>query len=159
MSNAWKWVFGIVVALLLVGLLAVGGSDRRAYRTARGAIEERVELTQDRIDTATEMAIAAVDLAVRLSGDLPSQQAQADLVKADIEEISNRLSEAAELRGDAAIDRLNESIEQFNTALESVEDASQEAESPAVKSILDRIYGILEATKEQLVQTILGEEQ
>jgi methyl-accepting chemotaxis protein len=90
---------------------------------------------------------------------LPSQQAQADLVKADIEEISNRLSEAAELRGDAAIDRLNESIEQFNTALESVEDASQEAESPAVKSILDRIYGILEATKEQLVQTILGEEQ
>ncbi len=36
-----------------------------------------------------------------------------------------------------------------NQALQTVEDASKEAESPAVKSILDRIYGILEATKEQ----------
>ncbi len=158
MSNAWKWIIGVVVGLLIIGLLVAGGSDRRAYRTARGAVEDRVELTQERIDAVAEMAMASVDLAVSLAGDLPSQQAKADLVKADIEEISNRLNEAAELRGEAAIDRMNQSIEQFDATLQTIEDASQEAESPAVKSTLDRIYGILEATKEQLVQTILGNE-
>lgn len=156
MNNAWKWIFGILVGLLLIGLLAVGRSDRQAYRTARGAVEERVELTQDRIDAVAEMAVAAVDLAVEVAGDLPSQQAQADLIKQDIEEISDRLNEAAELRGDAAVERLDESIEEFNQTLETIEDASQEAESPAVKSLLDRLYGILEATKVQLEQFILG---
>lgn len=156
MSSTWRWIFGIAIGLGLIAWLAVGRSERRAYRTARGAVEQRVELTQDRIDTAAEMAIASVDLALQLAGDLPSQQAQADLVKQDIEEISNRLKEAAELRGEAAMTRLDQSIEQFDQTLQTVEDASQAATDPAAKSILDRIYGALEATKEQLVQTILG---
>jgi len=116
-------------------------------------------MSQDRIDTATEMAMASVDLALELAGNLPSQQAKADLVKQDIEEISKRLKEASEAHGDAAIERLDESIEQFNNALQTVEDASKEADSPAVKSVLDRIYGMLEATKEQLVQTILDTQE
>ena len=109
--------------------------------------------------TRADMAVAAVDLALKLAGDLPSQQAKADLVKQDIEEISNRLKEAAEMRGEAAMEKLDQSIEQFDQTMQTVEDASQEAESPAVKSVLDRIYGILEATKEQLVQTILNTQQ
>ncbi len=44
----------------------------------------------------------SVDLALKLAGDLPSQQAKADLVKQDIEEIGNRLKDASEARGDAA---------------------------------------------------------
>jgi hypothetical protein len=39
--------------------------------------------------------------------------------------------------------------------MEIVEEASNEANNPNVKATLDRIYGILEATKEQIVQTIL----
>jgi biopolymer transport protein ExbB/TolQ len=159
MSTAWRWILGIVLGLLVVGLVVYGRSDRQAYRIARGAVEQRVELAQDRIDAAAEMAIASVDLALQLAGDLPSQQAQADLVKQDIEEISNRLKEAAELRGEEAIERLNQSVEQFNQTLETVEDASQAATDPAAKSLLDRIYGTLEATKEQLVQVILGTQE
>ena len=159
MSNIWRWIIGIVVGLALIGLLLAGRSERQAYRIARGAVEERVEMSQDRIDTATEMAMASVDLALELAGNLPSQQAKADLVKQDIEEISKRLKEASEAHGDAAIERLDESIEQFNNALQTVEDASKEADSPAVKSVLDRIYGMLEATKEQLVQTILDTQE
>jgi hypothetical protein len=156
MKKVWPWIFGILAAIAIIALLGFGRSNRQAYRTARGAIEQRVEISQERIDTAVEMATSAVDLALSLSADLPVQQAKADLVKQGIEAIGARLKSASEARGDAAIERLNQSIEQFNTTLQTVEDASKEADSPAVKSILDRIYGMLEATKEQLVQTILN---
>jgi hypothetical protein len=156
MSNTWRWIIGIVAGLALLGFLFYGRSERQAYRIARGAVNARVELSQDRIDAATEMATASVDLALQLAGDLPSQQAKADLVKQDIEEISNRLKDASEAHGDAAIDKLNQSIEAYDQALQTVEDASKEAESPAIQSILDRIYGVLLATKEQLTQVILN---
>jgi uncharacterized protein YicC (UPF0701 family) len=159
MSNTWRWILGILAGLALIAWLAFGRSERQAYRIARGAVEQRVELTQDRIDAAAEMATTSVDLALQLAGDLPSQQAQADLVKQDIEEISNRLKEATELRGEAAIASLDQSIEQFDQTLETVEEASQAATDPVAKSLLDRIYGALEATQEQLVQAILGTQQ
>ena len=159
MNKTWRWIIGIVVGLALIGLLFAGRSNRQAYRIARGAVEQRVEISQERIDTAVEMATRSVDLALKLAGDLPSQQAKADLVKQDIEEIGNRLKSASEARGDLAIERLDLAIEQFNKTMQTIEDASQEAESEAVKSVLDRIYGMLEATKEQLVQTILNTQQ
>jgi hypothetical protein len=155
MNNTWRWIIGILAGLALIGLLLYGRSERQAYRIARGAVEQRVEISQDRIDAVAEMATASVDLALKLAGELPSQQAKADLVKQDIEEISNRLKSASEARGDLAIERLDLVIEQFNKTMQTVEDASKEAESEAVKSVLDRIYGILEATKEQITQFIL----
>jgi len=156
MNNTWRWIVGILAGLAVIGLLLYGRSERQAYRIARGAIEQRVETSQDRIDAAAEMATAAVDLALKLAGDLPSQEAKADLVKQDIEEISKRLKEASEARGDAAIEKLDQSIEAYDQALQTVEDASQEATNPAVKSTLDRIYGILLAAKEQINQFILN---
>lgn len=156
MKTVWVWVFGIAVGLLLVGLLFFGGADRRAYRRAKGAIGQRVELQQDRIDTAVAMAIKGVDLALVRAGDLPSQQAKADLVKQDITEIGQRLKESAELSGDAAVAQLDQSIERFNATLQAVDDASKQAEDPLVKAKLDRIHGMLEATKEQLVETVLN---
>jgi hypothetical protein len=156
MKSTWAWIFGIVAALLIVGLLFFGGADRRAYRRARGVIEQRVELRQDRIDTAVEMATKSVDLALVLAGDLPSQQAKADLVKQDIAAIGQRLKDNAELRGEAAVAQLDQSIEQFNTVLQTVDEASKEASDPLVKAKLDRIYGMLEATREQVVQTVLN---
>ena len=159
MSNSWRWIIGIVVGLIVFAFVVAGRSERQAYRIARGAVEQRVEMSQDRIDAVADLAVAAVDLALKLSAELPSQEAKADLVKQGIEEISNRLKEAAELRGEAAMDKMDQTIEQFDQTMQTVEDASQEAESPAVKSVLDRIYGILEATKEQIVQTILNTQQ
>jgi hypothetical protein len=156
MKSVWAWVFGIAVGLLLVGLLLYGGADRRAYRRARGAIEQRVELRQDQIDTAVTMATKAVDLALVRAGDLPSQQAKADLVKQDITEIGQRLKDSADLRGDAAVAQLDQSIARFDAAMQAVDDASKEASDPLVKAKLDRIHGMLEATKEQMVQTILN---
>ena len=159
MKKVWPWIVGILAGLAILALLFFGSSERQAYWAARQAVHARVDTSQDRIDAAVEEATAAVDRALEMAGDLPSQQAKADLVKQDIEEIGNRLKSASEARGDAAIERLNQSIEQFNKTLQTVEDASKEAESPAVKSILDRIYGMLEATKEQLVQTILNTQE
>jgi methyl-accepting chemotaxis protein len=156
MKNIWRWIIGIVVVLAIIGFIWAGSSSRQAYRIARGGIEQRVQLTQDRIDAVAEMATASVDLALKLAGDLPSQQAQADLIKQDIEEISNRMKEASDLRGQAAVDKLDQTIEQFNQTLETVDEASQNAESPATKAILDRIYGVLSATQEQITQFILN---
>ncbi len=155
MKKYLAWIFGVAIVLILVAWLFAGRADRQAYRTARGAVEERVEMSQERIDMAVEMALASVDLALSKTAELPSQEAAADLIKQDIEEIGNRLKAASEARGDLAIERLNQSIEQFNTTLQTVEDASNQAESPAVKAYFDRIYGILESVKEQLVQVVL----
>ena len=155
MKNIWRWIIGIVVGLALIGFLWAGRSSRQAYRIARGSIEQRVEVTQDRIDAATQLAMTSVDVALKLSGDLPSQQAQADLIKQGIQEISNRLSEAANLRGDLAVEKLDQAIDQFSTTLDAVDQATQEADTPAVKAIFDRIYGVLLATQEQLTYFLL----
>jgi seryl-tRNA synthetase len=155
MKKVWPWVLGILVGLIIVAFLLEGRSERQAYRAARGAVSARVAASQDRIDTAVEMATAAVDHALEMAGNLPSQQAKADLVQQDIEEIGNRLKDASEARGEAAIEKLDASIEQFNKTMQTVEEASKEAESEVVQSTLDRIYGMLEATKEQLAQIVL----
>ena len=155
MKNIWRWVIGIIIGLALIGLLWAGRSERLAYRTARGAIEQRVSLTQDRIDAATQMAMTSVDLALKLSAELPSQQAKADLIKQDIQEISNRLNDAAASKGQLAVDKLDQAIALFNQTLETVDQASQEADTPAVKAALNRVYGVLVATQEQLTQFLL----
>jgi hypothetical protein len=155
MNNTWRWIIGVIVGVLLIGWLLVGRSDRQAYRVARGAINQRVEMSQDRIDAAVESATATVDTALQLAGNLPSQQAEADLIKQDIEEIGRRLNDAAEARGEAAIAQLDQSLEHYNTTLETVEDAAGKASDPAVKATLDRIYGALLAGKEQLTQFVL----
>ena len=159
MNNFWRWFFGIAVGILLVGWLIVGRSDCQAARRAGCAGGKRTENTQARIDAAVESSTASVDLALQLAGNLPSQEAKADLIKADIEEIGNRLNDAAEARGEAAIAALDQSIEQFNTTLETVEDASNEATDPQVKATLERIYGALSAGKEQLTQAVLRTQQ
>jgi hypothetical protein len=159
MKKVWPWIFGILAGLIILLLILFGGSNRQAYWIAHGAVEQRVELSQDRIEAVADMAVASVDLAVMLSGDLPSQEAKADLVKQDIEEISNRLQEAAEMRGDAALKKLEATTELFNKTMSAVEDASDSATDPKVKTILDRIYGIMEATKEQIVQTVLNTQE
>jgi uncharacterized protein YoxC len=155
MKKAWPWIAGIVIALVIVAMLLGLRSSEQAYRVAREEVNARVEASQDRIDMGVEMATAAVDLALQMAGDLPSQQAKADLIKQDIEEIGNRLKEVSEAHGEAAMDALDATIEQVDQTLQTIEDASQEATSPAVKSTLDRIYGILEAVREQIVQTVL----
>jgi hypothetical protein len=156
MKKVWPWIFGIAAGLIIIALISAGRSNRQSYRIARGAVEQRVEISQDRIDMAAQMATASVDLALKLAGDLPSQQAKADLVKQGIEEISSLLKEAAEARGDLAMTKLDASIDLFNKTMDAVQEASAAATDPALKSRLDRIYGILEATKEQIVQRVVN---
>ena len=155
MKKVWPWILGIVVGLVIIALLVWGGSERQAYWTARRAVHARVGATQDQIDAAVEAATAAVDRALELAGDLPSQQAQADLVKQDIEEIGNRLKEAAEAQGDAAIEKLDASIDQFNQTLDTVNQAEEEATLPAAKAALYRISLILEGARDKIVEFVL----
>jgi hypothetical protein len=155
MKNTWAWIIGIFAALFIIGLLFFGGSSRQAYRIARGAVEQRVEVSQERISTVTDMAMASVDLALKLSGDLPPQQAKADLARQAIEATSKAMQEVAQARGDLAIARLDASIKLFNTAMDTVDAAAQEAIDPVVKARLDHIYGILQATQEQITQLVL----
>jgi hypothetical protein len=155
MKSIWRWIIGIVVGLVIIGLLFALRSDKQAYNVAKGAIESRTTLTQDRIDAATQMATASVDLALKMAGDLPSQQAKADLVKQDIQAIHDRLSEAADLRGQLAVDKLDAAVAQFDQTLSAVDQAAQEADTPAVKAALDRIYGTLVATQAALTNFLV----
>lgn len=155
MKKVWPWIIGILVGVVILALLSFGGSNRQAYRTARRAVHAHVGATQDQIDAAVEAATAAVDRALEMAGDLPSQQAKADLVKQDIEEIGNRLKDAAEAQGDAAIEKLDASIDQFNQTLDTVNQAEEEATLPAAKAALYRISLILQDAKEQIVDFVL----
>ena len=155
MKNIWRWTIGIVVGLAIIGVLLTIRSNRAAYNVAKGGIEKRTELTQARIDAATQMSMASVDLALKLAGDLPSQQAKADLVKQDIQEISDRLSEAATLKGDVAVQKLDTAVALFQQTLDTIDQAAQEADTPAVKAVLDHVDGVLLATQEQLTQFLI----
>jgi hypothetical protein len=155
MKNVWPWIFGIVTGLLILTLLLAGGGSRQAYRIARGAVNQRVEISQDRISAAADRAVASVDVALKLAGNLPSQQAKADLIKQDIEEISNRLKDAAQSRGDVAMTKLDATISLFNKTMSVVNQASKEATDPAAKATLNLISSRLELTKDLIVQAIL----
>ena len=45
MNKVWPWIFGIIVGLDPRCLVVSRASERQAYRIARGAVEQRVELT------------------------------------------------------------------------------------------------------------------
>jgi len=155
MKKVWPWIVGILAGLAILALLFFGSSERRAYWTAQRAVHARVDASQDRIDATVEAATAAVDRALEMAGNLPSQQAKADLVKQDIEEIGNRLKDASAALGDAAIDKLDASIDQFNQTLDTVENASNEATDPAAKATLYRISRVLETAKDKIVNFVL----
>ena len=36
MSTTWRWIFGIVFGLAILGLLGYSGSSRQAYRNRQG---------------------------------------------------------------------------------------------------------------------------
>ena len=38
MSKVWAWIFGIAIALCILGLMAYGRIERRAYWAARGVV-------------------------------------------------------------------------------------------------------------------------
>ena len=39
MKNIWRWIIGIVVGLVIIGLLFTVRSNKQAYNIARGGIE------------------------------------------------------------------------------------------------------------------------
>jgi hypothetical protein len=159
MKRVWPWIAGIVVVVVILAVLFGLRGTSEAYRVAKGQIDARVAASQDRIDTAVEMTTAAVDLALKLAGDLPSQQAKADLIKQDIEEIGNRLKDASEARGQAAVDKLDALAAQFEQTLQTVEQAAKETTDPAAQWLLSRIYGILEGAQEALTQALVNRYQ
>jgi hypothetical protein len=50
MSSVWAWIFGIVIALCILGLMAYGRSERRAYWAARGAIVHQPQAATQPLD-------------------------------------------------------------------------------------------------------------
>lgn len=156
MRSVWAWIATILVGAFILALIFGGGSSRQAYRTARGAIDQQVEQSQDRVQAVADAAAAAVDLALEQSAQLPVQEAKAEAITQGIEAISQALQEAAAARGDLAVARLEASIDLFNSTLDAVEQASREASSPAVKARLDTIDGHLQAVKEIVTQAVLA---
>ena len=43
MSKVWAWIFGIAIALCILGLMAYGRSERQAYWAARGVIVHQAQ--------------------------------------------------------------------------------------------------------------------
>ena len=155
MKKVWPWIFGIVAGVFIISLMFGGVASRQAYRIARGAVNQRVQISQDRISAVADRAAASVDVALKLAGNLPAQQAKADLIKQGIEEISSRLKDAAQARGDLAMAKLDATITLFNKTMSVVDQASKEATDPAVKLTLAQISSRLELTKDLIVQAIL----
>ena len=50
MSKVWAWIFGIAIALCILGLMAYGRSERRAYWAARGAIVHHAQVASQPVE-------------------------------------------------------------------------------------------------------------
>jgi hypothetical protein len=46
MNKVWPTVFGVVIGLAIVALLAFGSSNRQSYWVARGPLSQRVVIVQ-----------------------------------------------------------------------------------------------------------------
>jgi hypothetical protein len=46
MKNAWPWIFGIAVGLIIVTMLFAGISNRQSYWIARGTVPRAVQVTR-----------------------------------------------------------------------------------------------------------------
>ena len=56
MSKVWAWIFGIAIALCILGLMAYGRSERQAYWAARGVM---VHQAPDSRPAGREVAVRA----------------------------------------------------------------------------------------------------
>lgn len=156
MRSIWAWIAAIVVGVFILALIFGGGSSREAYRSARGAISQRVELGQQRIDAAAQIATAQVELALKQAGELPAHEEKADAIVEGIEAISDALKDVAAARGDLALARLDATIALFNRTQEVVQEASDLATDPVVKAKLECIDENLNAARDQVTQAVLS---
>lgn len=46
MSNTWRWIIGIAVALIIIALLFTASSDRNDYWVARGSVPRAIQVTR-----------------------------------------------------------------------------------------------------------------
>ncbi len=46
MSNTWRWIIGIAVALIIIALLFTASSDRQDYWVARGTVPRAIQVTR-----------------------------------------------------------------------------------------------------------------
>ncbi len=65
MDTAWRWIAGIIVALLLIALVAGGSPGRAAYYRALRGFDRRAAITQAQINAPLQGAYILHLLAVR----------------------------------------------------------------------------------------------
>jgi gas vesicle protein len=128
--------------VLLVAMMLVVGCQSEAEQAA----EATVEVQQEKIETFFDAAEAHVVAATELAGGLPSQEAKAELLVADLEEISRRLSEAVELEAEAKVTAL----EEVQALVETVKTNVQEIVETAVDALPEEAQDALKQLQSEL---------
>ena len=162
MNNIWRWIHrdrrgsGL---LIWAGCL-LDASDRQAYRIARGAIEQRTDTSKPGSTQPSTSATASVDLALKLAGNLPSQQAEGRPGQAGHR--GDRQPLEGRFRSTRRCGRCKLWTSPSNSSTPRCRRWTMPPKKrtiPQVKATLDRIYGVLLAAKEQLTQAVLDMQQ
>lgn len=132
----WKFSF---LAILMVAALVVVGCQSDLEKAA----EATVEVQQEKIDDFFTVAEGLVAASATLAGGLPSQEAKAELIVADLEEINSRLTAAVELKSEAKVTALEDVQQLLQKVAGDVEDALSEASDEA-QDALKQLQGNLE---------------
>jgi chromosome segregation ATPase len=141
----------VVIALLLLAVLA------GCQSSVEQAVEATVEVQQEKIDTFFAVAEAHVVAAIELTNALPSQQAKADLLLQDLEEINKRLNEAVETEADvkvAALEAVAQQIETVKATVEEILETAVDQVPEEAKDALEQLQNELEELQKKVQDEI-----
>jgi signal transduction histidine kinase len=159
-SGTWKFS---LLTVLLVAMMVVVGCQSEAEQAA----EATVEVKQEKIDDFFALAEAHVVAATEIAGGLPSQEAKAELLVADLEEINNRLSEAVETKAEvrvAALEGVAQLVETVKSdvqeIVENVVDALPEEAQDDLKQLQSELEDLQGKIQDEIdnVKKELGQE-
>jgi hypothetical protein len=145
----------LLVSLLLISaiFLAACGTPS-AEQMAATAVVATVEQKQANVDTVFTGLIDAVNVALEKAGDLPSQEAKAELLIADLEEINSRVNAAIEQEGDDQIQAFQDISQNVDALISGVNEAADSA-TGEYQVALQALATQLETTQGALQETIV----
>jgi hypothetical protein len=146
----------LVSLMIVVAIIAAGcGGTPTAQEAVATAVEATVEQTTAEVDAVFAGLIAAVGVATEKAGALPSQEAKAELLVEDLEEINSRIDAAIAQEGDDRIQALQEVGTNVNALIAGVNEAAEEATGD-LQVALQELATHLETTQATLQETIVN---
>ena len=156
MYPATRRLVFLVSLMIVVVMIAAGcGGPPTAEEAVETAVVATVEQTTANVDAVFARSIDAINAAVEKVNALPSQEAKAELMVADLEEINSRLDAAIAQAGDDRIQAFQDVSTNINAVIAGVNEAADQATGEQ-QVALQELATHLETTQATIQETIVN---